>query len=87
MLGHHDGLFRSAGHRLNLLDEDYREIGIGIEQGEFSGYNALMTTQNFVAVVTLKLTGSGHSNVTQLSLPAPRVSAASSVMGPICWYG
>lgn len=47
----HEGLFRSAGHRVNLMDPNFVEIGIGIREGQFvaSGtpYNAAMTTQNF----------------------------------------
>ena len=48
-----DNLFRSAGHRLNILNGDFREIGTGIATGQFrSGtvtYNAVMGTQNFAA--------------------------------------
>ena len=43
----HEGLFKSPGHRTNLLSDDFREVGIGSLEGEFDGYNALMTTQNF----------------------------------------
>jgi Ca2+-binding RTX toxin-like protein len=48
-----DNLFRSAGHRLNILNGDFREIGTGIATGQLrSGavtYNAVMGTQNFAA--------------------------------------
>lgn len=43
----HEGLFRSAGHRTNLLNGSFKEIGIGALTGEFNGYNTVMTTQNF----------------------------------------
>lgn len=43
----HEGLFRSSGHRTNILNGDFKEIGIGAVTGEFDGYNAVMTTQNF----------------------------------------
>ena len=47
----HDGLFKSSGHRHNLLNEAFDEAGIGIQQGEFpsSGrsWDAVMITQNF----------------------------------------
>ena len=51
----HDGLFISPGHRLNLMNNNFNEIGIGILQGIFTvtneygetDYNALMVTQNF----------------------------------------
>ncbi|MFN4140372.1 CAP domain-containing protein [Aestuariivirga sp.] len=48
---HHKNLFLSAGHRLNLLNDNFREAGIGSITGTFTSggtnYNALMTTQNF----------------------------------------
>jgi serralysin len=44
---HHTNLFKSSGHRVNLLNDDFGEIGIGSVGGEFEGWNALMSTQNF----------------------------------------
>ena len=43
----HVGLFKSSGHRTNILSDTFKEIGIGTITGEYSGYNAVMTTQNF----------------------------------------
>ncbi|MGB3310291.1 MAG: CAP domain-containing protein, partial [Nodosilinea sp.] len=47
----HDGLFTSAGHRTNLMNANFREIGVGALVGEFTRtgvtYNAVMVTQNF----------------------------------------
>lgn len=47
----HKGLMLSTGHRANILNPNYVEIGIGIEVGEFTleGRNWLgvMITQNF----------------------------------------
>lgn len=43
----HDNLFKSAGHRLNILNSGFREIGIGELTGNFSGYNAAIVTENF----------------------------------------
>lgn len=54
----HAGLFRSSGHRANILNDGFREIGVGIETGTFSGYNAAMTTETFARSGTLPfLTG------------------------------
>jgi hypothetical protein len=48
---HHDGLFISPGHRQNICEGSYREIGLGILLGEFfhngTNWNSLMTTQKF----------------------------------------
>ncbi len=47
----HAALFRSAGHRKNLLKADYDEVGIGVRGGVFTQdeiqYNSVMITQNF----------------------------------------
>ena len=43
----HESLMNSPGHRANLLNPDLRDIGIGIETGDFRGYDAVMVTQNF----------------------------------------
>lgn len=43
----HEGLFKSSGHRTNILSNNFSEIGIGALEGNFDGYNSLMTTQNF----------------------------------------
>lgn len=51
----HDNLFKSPGHRINILSSQVNEIGIGIKNGLFTAgtppnrivYNALMGTQNF----------------------------------------
>lgn len=47
----HQSLFLSPGHRTNILNNNFREIGIGSLEGQFTSgsttYNALMTTQNF----------------------------------------
>lgn len=50
-ISQHEGLFRSAGHRLNILQADFRELGVGQREGYFidRGVNYLssMLTQNF----------------------------------------
>jgi len=47
----HQSLFISPGHRTNILNGNFRELGIGINQGGFTynnvEYNSVMTTQNF----------------------------------------
>jgi len=47
----HEGLFRSPGHRANMLDAGFREIGVGEASGPFAQgsvtYSALMITEAF----------------------------------------
>jgi uncharacterized protein YkwD len=42
-----DALFKSPDHRVNILQDDFREIGTGIVSGGFKQYNALMVAENF----------------------------------------
>lgn len=50
---HHEGLYRSAGHRANTFAAEVTEVGIGQVQGTFSqngnSYNSSMLTENFAA--------------------------------------
>ncbi len=43
----HEALMNSEGHRANILNPDYTEIGIGIEVGDYDGFEAVAVTQNF----------------------------------------
>jgi Ca2+-binding RTX toxin-like protein len=47
----HDSLFKSSGHRTNILFENFREMGVGQISGQFlangTNFNASMVTQNF----------------------------------------
>ena len=43
----HQGLFKSPGHRENILNNSFREIGLATSTGDYKGYNSLMVTQKF----------------------------------------
>lgn len=43
----HTNLMNSTGHRANLLKATYKEVGIGLDQGDHNGYKAIFVTQNF----------------------------------------
>ena len=43
----HANLMNSPGHRANLLKATYKEIGIGLDQGDINGNKAVFVTQNF----------------------------------------
>jgi len=49
----HDGLFLSAGHRVNICNATFDEVGLGIQAGVMTSdgtdWNALLGTQNFAA--------------------------------------
>jgi uncharacterized protein YkwD len=42
-----DALFMSPGHRVNILQDGFREVGTGIVAGDFKQYDALMVAENF----------------------------------------
>ncbi|SFK34612.1 Carboxypeptidase regulatory-like domain-containing protein [Nitrosomonas aestuarii] len=43
----HTMLMNSAGHRANILNGSFREIGVGFEVGEFQRFEGAFVTQNF----------------------------------------
>ncbi len=43
----HQRLMNSPEHRANILNPNFDEIGIGIERGRFTSYDAVVVTQNF----------------------------------------
>ena len=51
VLSLHEGLFTSPGHRENICEDDFNEIGIGVSEGSFFSegrdWNAIMATQNY----------------------------------------
>ena len=54
---HHEGLFKSSGHRKNILNGEFSEFGLGIEIGPFNNFTASMLTQNFADAGRTFLTG------------------------------
>jgi Ca2+-binding RTX toxin-like protein len=51
IISQHQNLFLSPGHRVNILEDTFREIGVGQQLGQFTSggtaFNASMVTQNF----------------------------------------
>jgi uncharacterized protein YkwD len=62
-----DAGIQGRGHRLNLMNDNYREIGVGIQTGKFTSsnlsLNVAMTTQDFAKSGTLPfLTGVAYQD-------------------------
>lgn len=54
----HNNLMNSAGHRANILNGNFREIGVGFEVGQYGSYEGAFVTQNFASTGTTSfLTG------------------------------
>jgi Ca2+-binding RTX toxin-like protein len=54
----HTNLMNSSGHRANILNDGFREIGIGFEVGQYGSYEGAFVTQNFASTGTTSfLTG------------------------------
>jgi hypothetical protein len=66
VVARHDGLFRSSGHRTNLLEPGYREVGPAVRFGRFTTdgrtFNASMVAQGFGFGTTAYLTGVAFSD-------------------------
>ena len=43
----HSNLMNSSDHRANILDVNYREIGVGFETGDYGGRDSAFVTQDF----------------------------------------
>lgn len=42
-----EGLFKSPLHRQNILNGDFREVGLATLQGNYQGFDSLLVTENF----------------------------------------
>ncbi len=61
----HQSLMNSPGHRANILNPDFELIGIGIEEGDNRGFDAVYVTQNFART-------SANVQLDDPSTPTPR---------------
>lgn len=48
----HTNLMNSSGHRANILNDGFREIGVGLEVGQYGSYEGAFVTQNFARTGT-----------------------------------
>lgn len=79
----HENLMNSPGHRANILNPDFKYIGIGIETGDMQGFDAVMVTQNFATTDAMVMLDNGaparDEDVTQpadpvVATPDPEVT-------------
>ncbi len=48
----HSLLMNSAGHKANILNDTFREIGVGFEVGRYGNFEGAFVTQNFARTVS-----------------------------------
>ena len=77
----------SPGHRANILNKDFQEIGIGISQGVYQGHTAIFVVQEFGTPAGQQIALSNQPTIVQTTpvpLPASGLqqqSAPPSVFG------
>ncbi len=61
----------SPGHRANILNSSYKEIGIGIAQGPYQGHEAIFVVQMFGTLANQKVTLNEEPTPVQKQAVAP----------------
>ncbi|WP_334061122.1 CAP domain-containing protein [Limimaricola cinnabarinus] len=71
----HESLMNSPGHRANILNPNFEVIGIGIESGDFRGWDGVMVTQNFARTGGAVELDTGAAAPRPVDAPSARNSA------------
>ncbi|RAK52042.1 CAP domain-containing protein [Phenylobacterium deserti] len=60
----HTNLMNSPGHRANLLNGTFQQVGLGFKTGEYQGWQAAFVTEDFAKVGTNKfITGVAYNDL------------------------
>ncbi len=74
----------SPGHKANILNKNFEEIGIGIAQGEYQGHTAIFVVQEFGTPAAQKVALTEEPTPVQTAdVPAPKIPfvAPAKVVG------
>lgn len=75
----------SPGHKANILNKNFEEIGIGVSQGDYQGHEAIFVAQMFGAPAEQKITLSDAPTIVQTqsahAAPATEVKIAPAAEG------
>ena len=67
---------KSPGHKANIVNKNFEEIGIGISQGEYQGHTAIFVVQMFGTPTEQQVSLSeSPTKVQQADVPAPVLAA------------
>jgi len=81
-----ESLMNSPGHRANILSATYDYVGIGVEIGDYNGWDAVMVTQNFAATaakVALDTGGGGSTPNPPTANAAPNITVADITVAKV----
>ncbi len=67
----------SPGHKANILNKDFEEIGVGIAEGQYQGHTAIFVVQEFGTPVEQKIQLADKSTIVQTeAVPPPVIQTA-----------
>lgn len=78
----HQSLMNSPGHRANILNPNFELIGIGVEVGNYAGWNAVMVTQNFARTSADVQLDTGAGSPTETNT-APTLAVDDVTLGKV----
>lgn len=81
----HQAWMRSATHRKNILNPEYREIGVAIRQGVLEGHKTIVTVQEFGSRTGVAAHTPVQKKETQKVLAAEKASPALKEAVPIVY--
>jgi len=71
----------SPGHKANIVNKNFEEIGIGVAQGEYQGHSAIFVVQMFGTPVEQKVSlNETPTKVQTTPVPAPVLAAEAPVV-------
>lgn len=74
--GVHEGWMTSPTHRQNIVDPRYTEIGVGVQQGMYQGYDTVVVVQMFGVPKTAVAAAPAPQPVAPKPAPAPAAATA-----------
>ncbi len=71
----------SPGHKANILNKNFEEIGIGISQGQYQGHAAIFVVQMFGTPIEQQVALEGEPTVVQVEAVPPPINNIAPAQG------
>lgn len=89
--GVHDGWMASPTHKQNIVDARYADIGVGVEQGKYEGYDTVVVVQMFgvlksetvAGTTTAPTSAPAHADAAPASAPAAAPTPVTEPAGNV----